>query len=139
MQRHPAKETIMHVDFLRVSATTKITMHIPLHFINEDSCKGVKDEGGVISHALNDIEISCLPKDLPEFIEVDMAELNVGENIHISDLKLPEGVESVALNHGADYDLQVSAVNAPRVISDDDEEGVEAPAEDGGEAEEGEE
>ena len=96
MQRHPAKDTIMHVDFLRVSAKTKITMQVPLHFINEDSCFGVKMEGGVIAHALNDIEITCLPKDLPEYIEVDMAELKVGENLHISDLTLPKGVESVA-------------------------------------------
>jgi large subunit ribosomal protein L25 len=121
MQRHPAKNSIMHVDFLRVSASTKITMHVPLHFINEDICQGVKQEGGTISHALNDIEISCLPKDLPEYIEVDMAPLKVGENIHISDLTLPAGVESVALSHGADHDLLVSAVNAPRGGNDDDD------------------
>lgn len=121
MQRHPAKETIMHVDFLRVDASTKITMHVPLHFINEDSCKGVKLNGGVIAHALNDIEISCLPADLPEYIEVDMLELEVGDNIHLSDLTLPKGVESVALSHGEDHDLLVSAVNAPRGGGDEDE------------------
>ncbi len=96
-------------------------MHVPLHFINEDSCHGVKIEGGNISHALNDIEISCLPKDLPEYIEVDMAALKVGENIHLSNLTLPAGVESVALSHGGDHDLLVSAVNAARGSSDEEE------------------
>ena len=142
MQRHPAKDTIMHVDFLRVSAKTKITMQVPLHFINEDSCFGVKMEGGVIAHALNDIEISCLPKDLPEYIEVDMAELKVGENVHLSDLTLPKGVDSVALSHGEDHDLLVSAVNAPKGGGDaDDEEAADgdAAAEGGDEAAEGDE
>ncbi|WP_101759752.1 50S ribosomal protein L25/general stress protein Ctc [Oceanicoccus sp. KOV_DT_Chl] len=137
MQRHPAKDSVMHIDLLRVDASTKITMHVPLHFINEDICHGVKMEGGTISHALNDIEVSCLPKDLPEYIEVDMAGLSTGENIHLSDLTLPTGVESVALAHGEDHDLLVSAVNAPRGGgSEDDEEAAtdadegEAPAED---------
>jgi large subunit ribosomal protein L25 len=130
MQRHPAKETVMHMDFLRVSAKTKITMHVPLHFINEETCKGVKIEGGTISHAMNDIELSCLPKDLPEFIEIDMADIGTGENIHISDLTLPKGVESVALSHGEDHDLLISAVNAPRGSSEDDA----APAEAEGDA-----
>ncbi|MEH6558942.1 MAG: 50S ribosomal protein L25/general stress protein Ctc [Oceanicoccus sp.] len=122
MQRHPAKETIMHVDFLRVSAKTKIIMHVPLHFTNEETCHGVKMEGGTVSHALNDIEISCLPKDLPEYIEVNMEALKVGDNIHLSDLTLPKGVESVALAHGEDHDLLVSAVNAPRGGGDEEEE-----------------
>lgn len=121
VQRHPAKDTIMHVDFLRVDAETKITMHVPLHFINEETCVGVKSEGGTISHALSDLEISCLPKDLPEYIEVDMGKLKVGDNIHISDLTLPAGVESIALSHGEDHDLLVSAVNAPRGGNEEDE------------------
>ena len=131
MQRHPATETIMHIDFLRVDAKTKIIMHVPLHFINEESCSGVKVEGGTISHALNDIEVSCLPKDLPEYIEVDMKDMAVGDNIHLSDLTLPEGVESVALSHGEDHDLLVSAVNAPRGGGDEDdiEEAAAAAAE----------
>ena len=129
MQRHPARDDIMHVDFLRVSAEHKITMHVPLHFINEEICHGVKMQGGTIAHALADIEVSCLPKDLPEYIEVDMAELNVGENIHIADLKLPAGVESVALTHGEDHNLLVSAVNAPRGGASEDE----GEAEEGGE------
>ncbi|WP_157117931.1 50S ribosomal protein L25/general stress protein Ctc [Oceanicoccus sagamiensis] len=139
MQRHPAKETIMHVDFLRVDAKTKLTIQVPLHFINEEACFGVKMEGGTISHALNDIEVSCLPKDLPEYIEVDMAELKLGENIHLSDLTLPKGVESVALSHGADHDLLVSAVNATKGGSDEEEAAPEEAAEGEGEAEGGEE
>ena len=140
MQRHPAKNTIMHVDFLRVSAKTKLTMQVPLHFINEDTCHGVKIEGGTISHALNDIEVSCLPKDLPEYIEVDMAELKVGENIHLSDLALPEGVESVALSHGADHDLLVSAVNVTKGGGDEEEAAAdEGEGEAEGEEESGEE
>ncbi len=128
MQRHPAKETIMHVDFLRVSAKIKITMHVPLHFTNEETCHGVKTEGGSVSHALNDIEVSCLPKDLPEYIEVNMEALKVGDNVHLSDLILPKGVESVALSHGEDHDLLVSAVNAPRGGGDEADE--ETPVDD---------
>ena len=138
MQRHPAKDTIMHVDFMRVSADHKIIMHVPLHFINEEECAGVKLEGGTISHALNDIEISCLPKNLPEYIEVDMLTLNVGDNVHISDLTLPEGVESIALIHGGDHDLLVSAVNVPRGGGDEDEEAAATDAaEDGTDTESG--
>ncbi len=140
MQRHPAKNTIMHVDFLRISAKTKITMHVPLHFINEEACPGIKLECGTASHALSDLEITCLPKDLPEFIEVDMGECNVGDNIHISDLALPSGVESVALIHGGDHDLLVSAINAPRGGGgEDDENEVEAASGEDDAAEGGEE
>ncbi|MFT5578899.1 MAG: large subunit ribosomal protein L25 [Paraglaciecola psychrophila] len=134
MQRHPAKETIMHIDFLRVDASTQITIHVPLHFINEDTCEGVKVEGGTVSHAINDIEIHCLPKDLPEYIEVDMQALKVGDNLHLSDLTLPKGVESVALSHGADHDLLVSAINAPRGGGEEESATEEAPAEDKGDA-----
>ncbi len=129
MQRHPAKETVMHADFLRVSAKTKITMHVPLHFTNEETCHGVKMQGGSIAHALNDIEVSCLPKDLPEYIEVNMEALNVGDNIHLSDLTLPKGVESVALTHGEDHDLLVSAVNAPRGGGSDEDAADDAATE----------
>ena len=92
MQRHPAKPFIMHVDFQRVQADEKIRLHVPLHFINEANCPGIKG-GGQASHQLTDVEISCLPKDLPEFIEVDMSEMNVGDAIHLSEMQLPAGVE----------------------------------------------
>lgn len=128
MQRHPAKDTITHVDFLRVDAATKLTIHVPIHLLNEETCKGVKLEGGIVARALNDIEVICLPKDLPDFIEVDLAELNVGDNIHIADLKLPKGVESVALSHGEDHNLLVVAINAPRGGGDESESADEDSA-----------
>jgi large subunit ribosomal protein L25 len=137
MQRHPAKNTIMHADFLRVSSTTKITMHVPLHFINVETCPGVKTEGGVVAYTMQDIEISCLPKNLPEFIEVDLAEAVVGTHVHISDISLPAGVESVALIHGADHDLQIAAISIPRGGSDEEE--TEEAADDDAATEEGSE
>ncbi len=111
LQRHPAKLLILHMDFLRVSKSTMITLKVPLHFLNEDICVGVKNQGGVISHTVSDLEVQCLPKNLPEFIEVDLATLELGATLHISDIVMPKGVESVALNHGADHDLSVAAVN----------------------------
>jgi large subunit ribosomal protein L25 len=114
LQRHPAKAVVLHADFLRVSASTKITVSVPLHFINEAACVGVKMGGGLINHLLTQLEISCLPSALPEYIEVDMAEMDIGQTLHISDLKLPAGVTSVALAHGAEHDLPVVAVNKPK-------------------------
>jgi large subunit ribosomal protein L25 len=131
LQRHPAKEIVLHADFLRVSKTKKLHMQVPLHFINEDICVGAKMDGGMISHAATQLEVSCLPANLPEFIEVDLAELKIGENIHISDMTLPKGVESVALSHGADHDLLIAAVNKPKgaaIEEDGDSEGEEAEA-----------
>ena len=112
LQRHPSAPRILHADFQRVSATSKIYIRVPFHFINEDNCAGVKQQGGAISRSMNDLEISCLVADLPEFIEIDMANVMVDQIIHISDLKLPKGVESVALSHGADHDLPIVAVHA---------------------------
>ncbi len=114
LQRHPAKPRILHADFQRVSADHAISVAVPLHFINEDKCKGVKIGGGSIIKALNELQISCLPKDLPEFIEVDRTDLGVGEAIHISQIKLPKGVSSVDLTHGHDADNAVVSVLAPR-------------------------
>ena len=110
MQRHPAKQFIMHADFVRVVAGQKLTAKVPVHFINEEA--PVK-KGGEISHVVNEIEVSCEAKDLPEFIEVDLANAAVGAIIHLSDLKAPKGVEFVALAHG--NDLTVANVHAPRV------------------------
>lgn len=114
LQRHPAKPRILHADFQRVSADHAISVAVPLHFVNEDKCKGVKIGGGSIIKALNELQISCLPKDLPEFIEVDITDLGVGEAIHISQIKLPKGVSSVELTHGHDADNAVVSVLAPR-------------------------
>ena len=137
VQRHPAKPVILHVDFLRVSKTQKLTTRVPLHFLNEESCVGVKMEGGLIAHSMTELEIQCLPADLPEFIEVDMAEISIGQTLHISDLKLPHGVESVALSHGEDHDLPVATVNKKKggdSIEDEDSAG-ESPEQAGGEDE----
>jgi len=114
LQRHPAKPRIMHADFQRVSADHAIVVAVPLHFINEDKCKGVKLGGGSIIKNLNELQISCLPKDLPEFIEVDMTDVGVGESLHISQIVLPAGVTSVDLAHGHDADNAVVTVLAPR-------------------------
>jgi len=121
LQRHPAKKIVLHADFYRVDKNQAITVNVPLHFINEESCHGVKMQGGRISHTASDLEIRCLPKDLPEFIEVDMLNVELGQVLHISDISLPEGVESVALSHGSDHDLAIANVAAPKGGSDEDE------------------
>ena len=120
IQRHPAKQIILHMDFLRVSKTTKLQTRVPLNFINEDICVGVKLGGGLIAHTMTDIEVSCLPKDLPESIDVDMTEVDVGQIVHLSDLTLPDGVESVSLSQGADYDLTVATVNKQKAVEIDE-------------------
>ena len=133
VQRHPAKAIVLHMDFLRVSKNTKLQTRVPLHFINEDICVGVKLGGGLIAHSMTELEIMCLPADLPEYLEVDMAEVELGQTLHISDIKLPKGVESVALSHGGDHDLPIAAVNKSKA-KDEDEEAAPAPDADAGEA-----
>jgi large subunit ribosomal protein L25 len=126
LQRHPAKPLIYHIDLLRVSKTKKLSTRAPLHFINEATSTGVKVQGGLVSHSVSELEITCLPGDLPEYIEVDLAEVEIGQIVHISDLALPKGVESVALNHG--NDLPVATISKPKgaeVESTDEEEGGE--------------
>jgi len=122
LQRHPYKNVVLHADFLRVDPNKKLHVLIPLHFINEEACHGVKVQGGALSHTLTEVEISCLPKDLPEFIEVDVLELELGHSLHLSELKLPEGVEIVALSHGEDHDTGVAAVHKTRATSEDEDE-----------------
>ncbi len=101
-QMHPVRNTIQHVDFQRVSATEKIHVKVPFHFINADVAPGVKLGGGIVAHILTEADVSCLAKDLPEFIEVDVATLEMGHSIHLSQIKLPKGVEFVQLSHGDD-------------------------------------
>jgi large subunit ribosomal protein L25 len=134
LQRHPAKNVIIHMDFLRVSKNTKLQTKVPLHFINEDICVGVKLGGGIVGHSMTELDIMCLPKDLPEYLEVDMTDVDLGQTLHISDIKLPKGVESVALSHGADHDLPIAAVNKPKGVAVEDEGDAEAPAADAGAA-----
>lgn len=121
MQRHPFKKQIMHMDFLRIKADEEIIMNIPLHFLNEDICVGVKIEGGVISHDLKEINISCLPTNLPEFIEIDMAECKLNDTIHLSSLKLPQGVTLTADLEEEGADLPVARVIIPRVAEEIEE------------------
>lgn len=125
LQRHPAKALIWHADFLRVNKNTKIKAHVPLHFINEDTCVGVKVGGGKIAHQLTSLDIICTAGDLPEFIEIDLADAEVGTVVHLSDLKLPKGVESLALSHGPEHDTSVVTVAAPKGVASE-EEGEEA-------------
>ena len=128
LQRHPAKSKILHADFMRVSKTKKLHTRVPLHFLNEDTCIGVKTQGGQISHNMTELEISCLPQDLPEYIEVDLLNVEAGQIVHISDLKLPKGVESVSLAHGTDHDLPVVTVNKPRAGGETEEASSEGGA-----------
>lgn len=103
VQRDPVTSDVTHMDLQRVSATKEITMHVPLHFINEDLCPGAK-AGGIVTHQVVEVDIRCLPKDLPEYIEVDMQTVDLGETIHLSEVTMPEGVQAVALMHGDDDD-----------------------------------
>ena len=112
LQRHPAKPMIMHVDLQRVKAGEKLRMQVPLHFVGADVAPGVKTAGGLFIHELNEVEVECLPKDLPEFIEVDLSNCELNHSIHMSELKLGAGVELVELAHG--HDLPVGGVHATR-------------------------
>ncbi len=125
LQRHPAKPKILHVDFLRVSDKDVINMQVPVHFINEDINVGVK-AGGLVSHLLSTIEITCKAGDLPEYLQIDLAGLDVGSSLHLSDIDLPKGVQITALTHGADHDLPVVSIHAPKG-GGDTEEGVAEP------------
>ncbi|MCL6415190.1 50S ribosomal protein L25/general stress protein Ctc [Aestuariirhabdus sp. Z084] len=126
LQRHPAKAIVLHADFLRVSADQELTTNVPLHFLNEEASKGVKLGGGAITHNLIEVEIRCLPADLPEYIEIDMIDMDLGDIVHLSDLKLPKGVSLVQLSH--DHDLAVASVQATRgaIEASDEEDGEEA-------------
>ncbi len=111
MHRHPAKSTVMHMDFLRISKKQAITMRTPLHFVGEDVCPGIKQGGGAASHLMTDVEIKCLPEYLPEFIEVDVSKLNIEQSLHLSDLKLPAHVEIPQLAQGSEHDLPVVSIH----------------------------
>lgn len=123
-QMHPVRNTIQHVDFQRVSATEKIHVKVPFHFINADTAPGVKTGGGIVAHILTEADVSCLAKDLPEFIEVDLANLEMGQSVHLSEIKLAKGVEFVQLAH--ENDAAVAAITKTRGSVADEAE--EAPA-----------
>lgn len=122
LQRHPANDKVIHVDFMRVRDDAPLSIRVPLHFLGEDHCVGVRQGGGSLSHNLIEVEISSLPADLPEYIEVDVTDLDVGNSVHLSDITLPPGVTLVALGQGQDHDLPVVSVIPPRGGSGDEEE-----------------
>ncbi len=138
LQRNPASGKVLHVDFLRISENRAINVNVPIHFVNEDDCVGVKIGGGNIAHNLTEVEISALPADLPEYIEVDMTDVDTGTSVHLSDLVLPEGVTIVALTYGADRDIPVVSVVTRRGGASEEEE-LDAAADAGEEAAEGDE
>ena len=115
----------MHADFLRVSKTQKLHTKVPLHFINEEASIGVKTQGGSVTHSMTELDINCLPADLPEYIEVDMMNVEVDQIVHISDITLPKGVESVALAHG---DLPIAAIHINKRAAADNDDEAEAEA-----------
>ncbi|QTP59757.1 50S ribosomal protein L25/general stress protein Ctc [Billgrantia antri] len=135
LQRHPYKPLITHADFLRVDATHEITINVPLHVLGEEKSKGIKDQGGELHVLSNEVQISCLPKDLPDFLEVDISDVEMGTTLHLSDLKLPAGVTLVELTHGADHDNAVLSITKPKGRSEategesEGEEGEEGNAE----------
>lgn len=126
LQRHPFKPKITHLDFQRVSAKEELHTNLPIHFLGEEA---VKKAGGVVVHQLNDIEIACLPKDLPEYIEIDVSGLEIGDNIHLSQITAPKGVTFVELTRGEDHDPVLVTVSKPKAetVSDDAPEAPEAP------------
>ena len=124
---HPYKPVIMHVDLQRISATEKLHMKVPLHFVGHDVAPGVKVEGGIVTHLMTEVDITCLPKDLPESLTVDMSALHINESVHLSAIKLPEGVSITSLAHGGD-DLAVAAITTIRVV-EEEAPVVAAPAE----------
>ncbi len=109
---HPFRQQVQHIDFQRVDKNKKIHMKVPLHFLNAETCPGVKESGGIVSHVRNDLSVACLPDDLPEFIEVDLSGLSLSHSIHVSDIKLPKGVE--VAGHGHVGEAVVATVQIPR-------------------------
>jgi len=118
VQRHPAKFQVLHMDFLRVTMSEVLKVHVPLHFVNEQASVGGK-KGGIVTHSMIDVEVSCLPTSLPDYIEVDLKGLDIGESFHLSDIVLPAGVEIVALAQGAEHDHPVASMMASKASKDD--------------------
>ena len=137
LQRHPSKPFVLHVDMQRVRDDVEMTVVLPIHFLNEETAHGVKMEGGKIQKNLSDIEITCLPGDLPENIELDLADLKVGESLSLSDLKMPEGVRSTELEQGDDHDHAIVSIFVPKAVEEVEEdtsapEAPDAPESDNG-------
>jgi len=130
-QKHPFKQQMLHMDFLRVNENEAVRVNVPLHFLNQEKSPAGKTSGVVISHNLTEVEVSCLPANLPEFIELDLADLKPGDIVHLSQIKLPKGVSLPALNLGADHDIAVVTANT---VKEEAEPAAEAAAAPEGEA-----
>ena len=126
VQRHPAKRHVLHMDMQRVVEDEKIRMNVPIHFVGEQSAPGVKLGGGSVSRMITDVEISCLPRDLPEYLEVDISTLELDDMLYLSDIKLPDGVDIIELQHGEEHDQAIVSVHVMR--TSEVEEEVEAAA-----------
>jgi large subunit ribosomal protein L25 len=120
LQRDPTTDRVTHLDLLRVSSTQEITMHVPLHFLDEDNCPG-KKAGGVINHLLVDLEVSCLPKDLPEYIEVDMSKMDIGDTVHLSELAMPQGVTLLAIAQDPEHDQPLVSIQHSQKFDEEEE------------------
>lgn len=137
-QMHPYKQQVMHIDFQRVDLTKPIHVHVPLHFLNAEESPAVKSQGAKITHVLNDVDVRALPNQIPHFIEVDLTSLEAGDAVHLSDLKVPEGVEIVLLEHGDDATVAQAVI--PRAVyeeeaADEGDAAAEAPAAEEGDGE----
>ncbi|MDH3547879.1 MAG: 50S ribosomal protein L25/general stress protein Ctc [Gammaproteobacteria bacterium] len=128
VQRHPARPVVMHMDFQRIVEDQEIRMSVPLHFIGEDVAPGVKQAGGAISHLMNEVDIVCLPRHLPEFIDVDVSELELDEMLSMSDIKLPEGVSIPALAQGPEQDRPIVSIHVIKEVVIEEEEELEPSA-----------
>jgi len=139
IQRHPATSRVLHADFMRVDPDSKITLVVPIRTLNDESCIGVKVSGGQVNHLINDIEISCLASNLPEQLEIDVQEMDIGDTVSLSEIKLPEGVEITILQQDEDRDQAVVSVTETReMIIEEEEEELELEEGEEGEGEEGE-
>jgi large subunit ribosomal protein L25 len=125
MHLHPYKPTIEHVDLQRISATEKLHMRVPLHFINQDIAPGVKLKGGLVSHLMTEVDVTCLPHHLPEYLSIDMANIELNQSVHLSDIPLPEGVTISSLAHGGD-DLAVATITLVRAAIEAEQEAAAA-------------
>ena len=128
VQMHPHRQLVMHLDFQRVRASEKLHMKVPLHFEGSDVAPGVKTDGGILSHPITELDITCLPRDLPEFIAVDVSELNLNESLHLSNIKMPEGVELTATAFPEGEDPTIATISPPKVVEEEVVEEVEEAA-----------
>jgi large subunit ribosomal protein L25 len=135
IQRHPAKNRVMHMDFQRIVADEKIKMNVPIHYLNTEEAVGVKTGGGSVSQLITDVEVSCLPKDLPEYFEVDIVNLELDEMLHISDIKVPEGVEIPQLAQGPENDHAIVSIHVIKAAPIEEDEVEAAEGEEGAEGE----